>query len=51
MSNLEILCKYRREGSLWGHWCNLCPPLDEYRAIERAHELALKNQSKKKKKK
>jgi hypothetical protein len=50
--NLNILCKYEREGSVSGHWCNLCPtPISEYVRIERAEELAFKarNSSKKKK--
>jgi hypothetical protein len=46
------LCKYKREGSVWGHWCNECPPLPEYLKIERAEQLAwaLRNKGKDKKK-
>lgn len=39
------LCRYEREGKVGGHWCNLCPPLKEYFAIEKreALEFAEKN--------
>ena len=46
----DVLCKYRREGSVSGHWCNLCPtPISEYIKIERAEELAFKARNKQKK--
>ena len=48
--NELILCKYHREGSVSGHWCNLCPPISEYKLIERAEELAWKKKNNKKQK-
>jgi len=29
------------------HWCNECPPLDEYRKLEKAQKLAWSNRNKK----
>ena len=50
--NELILCKYHREGSVSGHWCNLCPtPMSEYNRIERTQELAWKEAHNPKKKK
>jgi len=32
------------------HWCNECPPMDEYRKLEKAQKVAWTNANKKKKK-
>ena len=32
---MVMLCRYKREGKIGGHWCNECPPLDEYAKIEK----------------
>jgi hypothetical protein len=32
---MSILCTYQREGIVSGHWCNECPPLNEYASIDR----------------
>ena len=38
-----MLCRYKREGKVSGHWCNECPPMDEYAKIEKKeHESFLK---------
>jgi hypothetical protein len=42
------LCKYKREGSVSGHWCNECPPISEYIRIERAEIAAWKMRNSKK---
>jgi hypothetical protein len=35
------MCAYKREERYFTsyHWCNECPPLDEYRALEKQHKL------------
>jgi hypothetical protein len=35
------LCTYRNTGKIGGHWCNECPPLAEYFAIEKKEMAAL----------
>ena len=30
-----MLCRYKREGKVSGHWCNECPPMAEYVKIEK----------------
>jgi hypothetical protein len=50
MENLKLICKYSREGSVSGHWCNMCPPVADYKRIEKAEELAWKERNKPKKK-
>lgn len=44
--NELILCKYHREGSVSGHWCNLCPPISEYKLIERETAKRILNNDK-----
>jgi hypothetical protein len=40
---MVMLCRYKREGKIGGHWCNECPPPAEYAKIERKeHEAFLK---------
>lgn len=40
---MVMLCRYKREGRIGGHWCNECPPPAEYAKIERKeHEAFLK---------
>jgi hypothetical protein len=48
---LDMLCKYKREGTVSGHWCDQCPqPLAEYLRLEKAEILAWKERNKSKKK-
>lgn len=30
-----MLCRYKREGKVSGHWCNECPPMHDYIKIEK----------------
>jgi hypothetical protein len=32
---MVMLCRYKREGKIGGHWCNECPPMAEYIKIEK----------------
>jgi hypothetical protein len=32
---MVMLCRYKREGKVSGHWCNECPPMAEYTKIEK----------------
>ena len=36
------MCAYKRGEPYFTsyHWCNECPPSDEYRALEKQHKLA-----------
>lgn len=47
-----MLCRYKREGKVSGHWCNECPPMAEYVKIEKKeHDSFLKaNQERAKRK-
>jgi hypothetical protein len=38
----DSICAYKRGEPYFTsyHWCNECPPLDEYRALEKQQKLA-----------
>ena len=46
------LCAYERNEPFFTryHWCNLCPPLQEYSKMERAQKIAYALMNKKVKK-
>lgn len=43
------MCAYKRGEPYFTsyHWCNECPPSDEYRALEKQQKLAWSNANKK----